>query len=356
MFSNLKGDFELRLPSSVTAIKDEAFAFCTGLKIVVLGDKVSSVGVSAFEGCSKLLSIDFPENIRTVNNKTFKDCSSLANVNLPKNIKAISNSAFSNCVSLTHIELPQGLTKIGTYAFSGCEKINNVKLPNSILTLGGYAFYECSELDNIVLSDNLEVLETSILRSTAVTSVVIPNKVTLLEDYVFQDCHQLEKVVFSQNLQKFEDLTFGTNPNLKIDLNNNKYLSIDNNEVVYSHDGKKLIIACRETTLTSFNVKEGVEHILDGLRNINADTISLPTTINKVDYFAFSHLGRDPKVMICNSITPPDIDTILMVSPGNYVGFNAFDDLRLEEIIVPKGSLDEYRSWRSFAKSVVEIK
>ena len=51
---------------AVTDILDEAFAGCTELTSVVIGDNVESLGISSFEGCTQLSDISFGKGVHII--------------------------------------------------------------------------------------------------------------------------------------------------------------------------------------------------------------------------------------------------------------------------------------------------
>lgn len=59
---------------SVTAIGNDAFAFCSGLTSVTIPNSVTSIGYSAFSYCSGLTNMTIPNSITSINYGTFQDC------------------------------------------------------------------------------------------------------------------------------------------------------------------------------------------------------------------------------------------------------------------------------------------
>lgn len=81
------------LPPSITMIGDYAFYECTGLKNVVIPNKVASIGERAFSLCKNLNTITFlcdlmidPANINQEDNKRSFDNGSSGTTNMPANI------------------------------------------------------------------------------------------------------------------------------------------------------------------------------------------------------------------------------------------------------------------------------
>jgi len=91
-----------------------------GVKRIIVGDSVTTIGEYAFSNCSSLTSVTIPNSVTT-----------------------IKEYAFSNCSSLTSVTIPNSVTTIGDNAFNGCSSLTSVTIPNSVTTIGGWAFSEC---------------------------------------------------------------------------------------------------------------------------------------------------------------------------------------------------------------------
>ena len=96
----------------VNDILDEAFAECSDLISVVLGDNVESIGIGAFEGCVMLASVTFPQALHLVGMRAFKGCTSLKELLFPANVIVIGREAFAGCSSLVNVYLPDNLINI----------------------------------------------------------------------------------------------------------------------------------------------------------------------------------------------------------------------------------------------------
>lgn len=103
--SYLKDVKTVVIPSSVTKIGNNAFAYNQNLERIVIPNSVTEIGNEAFAGCNRLTSITLPGSIRNIGNDAFMNCERLA----------------SATVSESLIDLVKG-KKI----FDGCSPLNEV--------------------------------------------------------------------------------------------------------------------------------------------------------------------------------------------------------------------------------------
>ncbi|MBR1499204.1 MAG: leucine-rich repeat domain-containing protein [Bacteroidaceae bacterium] len=69
-FDGFKKLVAMRLPEKVTKIDDRAFRF-SGLKMIVIPDVVSTIGLEAFGGCEKLTTVVLGGKVRTMSQGVF---------------------------------------------------------------------------------------------------------------------------------------------------------------------------------------------------------------------------------------------------------------------------------------------
>ena len=169
------------LPTSVTAIGDNAFDGCVNLTSVtqvgsvdeaVFPASVTSIGNYAFEGCGKLnVTFGAAEALTTIGDNAFYGCISLQRVEFASGsaldyigkeafmesgvsvvdlagtkVTEIGYSAFEGCASLAKLTLPETLSIININAFYGCTSLSDVSVSGTaknITFIGSHAFYNC---------------------------------------------------------------------------------------------------------------------------------------------------------------------------------------------------------------------
>ena len=95
-----------------------------GVKRIIIGDSVTTIGGSAFVYCSSLTSVPIPNSVTTIGVDAFSGCSSLTSVTIPNSVTTIGRWAFSSCSSLTSVTIGNSVTTIGESAFTN----NNAKV------------------------------------------------------------------------------------------------------------------------------------------------------------------------------------------------------------------------------------
>lgn len=91
------------LPTSVTNIAMDAFAFCAGLTNVVINNG-ASIGADAFAGCNQLVHAVVGGNGPIVINQgVFGNCTNLQNVIIGSGSVSLGSNAFSGCIHLTNV-------------------------------------------------------------------------------------------------------------------------------------------------------------------------------------------------------------------------------------------------------------
>ncbi|MBQ9680408.1 MAG: leucine-rich repeat protein [Ruminococcus sp.] len=110
-------DFErVIVANTVTYIERGAFYECFKLKEIVLGAKLTSIGVSAFMECESLEAIELPDSVQMIENSAFAYCHALKNITIPEGVIAIQEDTFFDCKSMESISLPKSLQVIDNEA------------------------------------------------------------------------------------------------------------------------------------------------------------------------------------------------------------------------------------------------
>ena len=75
------------------------------VKLVILGQGVTSIGSSAFQDCENLETVRFPNTLTALGEAAFLRCGKLTNVSLPISLKSVGEDCFTGCEKLELLDL-----------------------------------------------------------------------------------------------------------------------------------------------------------------------------------------------------------------------------------------------------------
>ena len=133
----------LYLYSVLTGLNKGAFAGCTGLTSVTIGNSVTSIGDSAFFGCSELMSIVVDEG----NTKYHSAGNCL--------IKTATKTLILGC-NTSVIPAEGSVTRIGNSAFYTCTGLTSITIPDNVTSIDFWTFYNCTGLTSITFNGTME--------------------------------------------------------------------------------------------------------------------------------------------------------------------------------------------------------
>lgn len=134
------------IPTQITSIGTDAFAYCSVLTSVTIPNSVTSIGEYSFSSTA-LKTITIPNSVTIIGESAFEGCSSLISVTIPNSVTSISDNAFYDCKDLTSVIIPDSVISIGDYAFYDCKGLTSVIISNSITIIGESAFENCISLN-----------------------------------------------------------------------------------------------------------------------------------------------------------------------------------------------------------------
>ena len=350
------------IPENVEAVQKYAFYNCIALESVVLPTSCKLIEGYAFYSCDNLTDVNF-DRVKVIGNYAFADCKKLTCENLGgANLSAVysmGDYAFRN-VSFTKIDL-SGLSRIGTGVFYNCSKLTDVTLGKrtrvldemfkntaikSIVIYGDMvadsAFMNCKSLESVVIKNDVTYVgDSAFLGCTALESFTAEGVVENISDYAFYGCSALESftlpncelvlgdAVFGNT--GIKTLTFGANTVISsagmyvfsgvdsvnaILTDSASYKLVDG--VVFSKDGKKLVMVMPSATLTAYEIPAGVEEICDGAFS----SASKLTSITLADGSALKAIG-DYAFASCTNLTYIELPASAF-TVGDYAFYNNY--------------------------------
>lgn len=376
---------KVTMPGSLQEIRDSAFYGCTNLTGVTLPGSLTSIGSNAFRECPQLSAVTIPSSVTEIEIYAFENCQSLVSVSFAENSKltTIGGWAFSKS-PLSEITIPSGVTSIEENAFSDCEQLasvtfetgsslksigfsafNNtnlaeVAIPSSVLITGQNAFCDCKSLKSVRFEDNssLELFgEGTFLQCTALESVAFPenSKLNCIGAQAFSQDTSLTQISIPSEVTSIGECAFagsgltsasvlpgvkwiGTRafvgctklPAITVDLENTDYCSVDG--VLYNKAKTELMTYPAGKTDEEYFIPGGTACIdMEAFYSAKLRNLTIPSGVITIQDWAFD-VCTYLKTVTFECSTPPEFGSMI------------FDeDTSLENIYVPKSSLDAYR-------------
>ena len=127
-------------------------AFRSGIKTVIIGDNVTTIGEHAFAACKALQNVTLGSRVQIIEVSAFGTCWALQSITLPASVTTIGKHAFLNCRVLQSVSFSDGLTTIGKLAFGSCHALQSITLPASVTTIEELAFSFCKALQQVTVA------------------------------------------------------------------------------------------------------------------------------------------------------------------------------------------------------------
>ena len=181
--------------------------------IIIISERITTIGESAFDKCSSLTSIIIPDSVTEIGWNVFYECSSLAqgtfglvewSLNKETNELKFTGEGkmpnfgsysatpwYSSKDSIKYIDFSGGITGIGNNAFSGCSSLISVIFPETVVFIGNDAFSWCSSLISVTLSKTILFIGNSAFsKCSNLESPAIPSSVKMIGINAFASCPQ----------------------------------------------------------------------------------------------------------------------------------------------------------------------
>ncbi len=236
LFSYIGNADEYVVPANIEIMVNNCF-FMSGVKSVVLNDKLKVIPEYAFASCRNLTSINIPDNVEYIQDGAFKDCTSLETVSLGNGVQSIGVEAFAN-TKIKSLHLGENVYNI-IGAFKDCNYLEsvtvdvantalisdgnavykksnffmfgddgeeglileyyfpskakgNIKLKSTVKAIDGYAFYNCKELKD-VSANNVFYVDGEAFANSGIENFS-GNSLALIYDNAFRNCKNLKSV------------------------------------------------------------------------------------------------------------------------------------------------------------------
>lgn len=202
------------IPESVQEIYTYAFLECKGLRDLIFGDNVRTVGLRAFEK-AEIESVTFNNGLETIGDFAFI-YSTVESVMLPESLKHLGESAFSGCTKMIALFLPSDIQEIGSGAFGSCYSLEELRIPDSFTSLSAHMFQGATGLKSLKLGSGLETIpEGCFSDAYSLEALDIPANIKSIGNSGFSNCMVLKTINFSEGLESIARDAFSSNSSLE---------------------------------------------------------------------------------------------------------------------------------------------
>lgn len=168
--------------------------------VLTLPDTLKEIPAGSFKACKGIKKLVFGKNITSIGNGAFA-YSNIENVQMNDNVTVLDEYAFYYCTKLANVDLSKSLTKIDGYeTFKYTDALKHIDLKNVTELTGWYTFQQ-SGLEDVDLSNVESVDGVQVFGSCYDLKTVYIGKNTDLSSRLgigcncFAGCHRLEKYV-----------------------------------------------------------------------------------------------------------------------------------------------------------------
>ncbi len=206
-----------------TYVAAHAFEDCGSLEEVILSDEGLRYGSYAFAGCTALKIIGIGEKKYIT-----EQYSVIFEKHIPDSVKSIYNSAMS-CFNIDEnlslfgyndkgciLHIPEGIKTIEREVFKDAMNLEETYIPESVDYIGERAFHNTAWLEKqrtitpMVIVNNI-LIDASLCQG----DVVIPDYVKIVSGWAFANCYALTGIIFSSSKTVSEEYAFRNCINLK---------------------------------------------------------------------------------------------------------------------------------------------
>lgn len=182
--------------------------------------------------------LTLPDTLKEIPAGSFKSCKGIKKLIFGKNITSIGNGAFAYS-NIENVQMNDNVTVLDEYAFYYCTKLANVDLSKSLTKIDGYETFKLTTaLKHIDLKNVKELTGWYTFQQSGLEDVDLSNVSNMSGIQVFGSCHNLKTVYIGKNTDFSGKVSIGSN-NFAGCERLEKYVQRENNiHNLYVEDGK----------------------------------------------------------------------------------------------------------------------
>lgn len=209
--------------NSDNKISSHTFENCGNLEEVIVSNEGIRYGSYAFAGCTALKVVGIGEKRYST-----EDYSVIFQKNMPDSVKSIYNSAIS-CFNIDenfslygylnkgrYIHIPKGIKRIECEVFKDAMNLEEIYIPENVEYIGERAFHGTIWLEEQSKASHFVIVNNMLIDASACKGrVVIPDYIKIVSGWAFANCFALDEVIFSSQKTVIEEYAFRNCINLK---------------------------------------------------------------------------------------------------------------------------------------------
>ena len=316
--------FEIEITGNMN-VEANAFAGCTELTGVTIGNEVERLGTGAFQGCTNISKITGRvDHVLAISKK----CGSGAfEIEITGNMN-IEASAFANRTEITGVTIGNEVTSIATKAFQNCSSLISVTIGNRVTTIGSLSFQNCLSLISVTIGKNVKSIDVG----------------------AFVNCHRLIEVYNKSSLNITAKSTSHGNvgyyaQNVYTAEGGSKLSTDENGYVIYT-DGEERVLVTYFGTETELTLPSDITQIHNYAfyKCSGLTSITIPDSVTSIGGSAFSGCSNLTKIVGSSSWASVVAKQCgsesfeVVITGGTKIDDSAFQGCTgLTSIIIPDG-------------------
>lgn len=224
-FSRCSALTSIEIPESAVSFGSNIFENCNQLQEVRYTGSLASwcnisfesalpqTGVNLYIQNQLLVNLVIPETITVVNAYAFANCTSLQTVEIGNQVTAVGKAAFSGCTNLTTVTIGDNVVSVGLGAFGNCSNLQFTEYENGKYLGNSGNLYlvlvdTTDDITSFAIHGDTKIVAGGAFYKTRLTEITIPNNVKVIGAYAFYDCESLKTVNIGDGVTKIEEMAF----------------------------------------------------------------------------------------------------------------------------------------------------